>query len=852
MGEVYRARDTRLDRSVAVKILPDDLAAHAVLRARFEREAKAISGLSHPHICALFDIGENYIVMELLEGETLAQRLNKGPLTTEQLLRIGVEIADALDKAHRSGIVHRDLKPGNVMLTKSGAKLLDFGLAKTADSTIGLPSPDSVTKALTEEGTIVGTYHYMAPEQLEGRPADPRSDLFALGALLYEMATGRRAFDGTSRASVIAAVLHADPPPITQIRPMVPPALDRVVRTCLEKDPDDRWQTAHDVMLQLRWILEGGSSAGVPAVAMPRRVARERIAWSLAAIGIVAAIAALVVPRKPQAQSPVRFTIETPRKTSLFPFDTKGMAISPDGSTIAFVASGDDGKQMLYVRRLASERAEALAGTDDAAYPFWSPDSRSIAFFANRHLNRIRVEGGPVEVICDAPSGRGGSWSRNGTIVFAPSLFNELQRVPATGGTPARAANFEPQDSRRHRWPWFLPDGNHFLHVAGIDVVVTALDSMKRKLLVHDASNAVFSPPDRIVFSRGNALMSQRFDPTTLEVSGDAAPLPLPNVSYLFSKRLSILSVSDDGTLVFLPAVEPLSRLAWVDRDGRETGQTGQPDTFSDAALSPDGTKIAVVRSAPAGSDIWLIDARDGRAARFTLHSGDYGYVTWSHDSKRLAFTYAIDGVGQLSVKSLDGSERIPVMHTKEWAIPVDFSPDGKTALAFFQTASSADIVAMSLDDKPTLTPYLATPFDEQSARFSPDGKWVAYDSNVSLRSEVYVRRYPPTAEEWQISSGGGMSPVWSPDGRELFYTAGDAIMRVPIGGGPALAPGTPAVLFKIPGHRAAPSFSGSVSRPAISGISPDGQRFLFRLNTEQEMPSLNVVLNWRGVLREP
>ena len=853
MGEVYRARDTRLDRSVAVKVLPAELAERAELRARFEQEAKTISSLNHPNICALYDVGDDYLVMELLEGETLADRIARGPLPTEQLLRIAVEITDALDKAHRRGIIHRDLKPENVMLTKSGAKLLDFGLAKGTGAFADGENHATVAKALTAEGTILGTFQYMAPEQLEGRAADARSDLFALGALLYEMATGKRAFEGKSRASLIAAILSSQPQPISQLRPMTPPALDRLVQTCLAKDPDDRRQTAHDVVLELRFISESGSAAGVPVPVAHRRMWRERSAWGVAAIAVIAAVAlAFAIARMrggARTGDLVQFAIETPPNTALYPFDTKGMAISPDGTMIAFVAGDLAGKQMLYVRHLASTKVDALAGTEDAAYPFWSPDSRQIGFFGNHKLNRIDARGGPIETICDAASGRGGTWNRDGVIVFAPTIASALFRVPSSGGQPVSIT----KGTGKHRFPWFLPDGKRLIYVAGNDLVAGSLDGAPPTTLLTGVSNAVFAAPDRLIFSRGPLLMSQRFDPSSLKVSGEAELLPFGNVAYMSAKRLSIISASENGTLAFLPPAESESRLVWVDPQGHETGEAAETGAYEDAALSPDGKKIAVVRPAAGGGDIWLIDTANGQPSRFTFQPGEYGYACWSRDSKKLAFTKTFDGAGQVCIKSIDGAERIPVLRTQSWQLPYSFSPDGQTLLTFAQRVDSGyDIDAMSLGATPALTKFLATPFNETSAIFSPDGKWVAYDSDASLRKEVYVRRYPPTNEQWQISTSGGESPRWSADGRELYYVAADTIMHVPIGGGASWKAGAPAPLFRIPGHRTAPRFSGSAPQQVISGISTDQHRFLFRFGTDKAQPSINVVLNWQKAIQNP
>ncbi len=858
MGEVYRATDTRLDRSVAVKILSAEFASDSSLRARFEREAKAISSLSHSHICALYDVGEttgnggvplHYLVMEYLEGESLAERLTKGALPTDPVIRIGIEIADALDKAHRRGIIHRDLKPGNVMLTKSGAKLLDFGLAQMAAGRLeGVENDATVHRPLTEEGTLVGTFQYMSPEQLEGHPADARSDIFALGVLLYEMATGRRAFEGKSRASLIAAILDSDPPPISELRPMAPPALDRVIRACLAKDPEDRWQTAHDVMLQLRWIGEGGSKAGVAAPVAKRRLVRERLAWSVAALAAAVAIAfaAGFIRRSPKPAPLVHFSIETPEKVSLFPFDERGIALSPDGSRLAFVASTSEGRRLIYLRPLSSNSSQPMAGTDDASYPFWSPDGDYIGFFAGGKLKKIGSGGGPPQVLCDAPSGRGGTWNAEGTIVFAPTIASPLYRVPAGGGKPVQATVLK-GDLSRHRWPAFLPDGQHVLFAGDSALYVTSLESGEIKILIEDASNAAFALPDRLVFSRGEVLMAQKFDPRTLTVKGEAMPLPFGSVSYWGPKRLSTFTLARNGTLAFLPAVAAISRIVWVDRNGREAGSVGEAGRYEDAALSPDGKIIAVVRGSRQDGDIWLVDVADGRWSRFTFRPGQYGGLTWKADGSALAFMHAPAGIGQAYTKSLSrDADATPVVQTKEWTVPHSFSPAGRLLMVARQmTATGFDIYSVALDGKATMTPVVQTPFAEARARFSPDGKWFAYDSNESSRSEVYVRRYPPTADQWQVSASGGVSPLWSADGRELYFFGSESIMAVPMGAGDRLNPGTPVSLFRSPSPMFASLSTAGPIGMLINGVTRDGQKFLLRSSGEERTPSLNIVMNW-------
>jgi serine/threonine protein kinase/Tol biopolymer transport system component len=847
MGEVYRARDTRLDRSVAVKVLSSEFASRADLRARFEREAKTISSLNHPHICALYDVGDNYLVMELLEGETLAERIVRGPLPTEQLLRIGIEIADALDKAHRRGIIHRDLKPANVMLTKSGTKLLDFGLAKGSDSAGRIDA--TIARALTEEGTLVGTYQYMSPEQLEGRPADARSDIFAFGTILYEMATGKPAFEGKSRASLIASILSSEPQPISQLRPMMPAAIDRLVRTCLAKDPDDRFQTAHDVMLELRWIQESGSQPGVAAPIVRRRRYRESAAWSLGVLALAAAAYTYLRP-VPHNNPLAQFSIETPPHTTLFPFDTLGLAISPDGSRLTFAAMGDDGKQLLYVRELATNRSAQLAGTDGASYPFWSPDSRSIGFFANRKLNKIDAVGGPVQPICDAPQGRGGTWNRDGIILFEPTLASPLFRVSAEGGTPVQVTR-SLGERMRHRWPSFLPDGKHFVCAGETELLLGSLDSSEVKVLLHDASNPVFVAPDRILFSRAENLMSQRFDPKTLRLFGEATPLPWGKMSYWPPKRLAIFTASQNGMLAFLPALNATARLTWFDRNGHELETTGEAGEFGDARSTPDGMRIAVVKRETAGSDIWIVDRRDTHWSRFTFDPGGYYWPTWSPDGKQLAFMFDKNGVlGQPNIKSVAGGEAATLANTSDYTAPMSFSPDGRYLLLYRQGPTTANDLYTVDMQRHTMQPFLVTPSSEGAGIFSPDGRWVAYESNASMRTEIYVRGFPPSDEQWQISSNGGTSPVWSPDGRELYYVTGDTVMVVAIGGGPTLEAGKATPLFRIPSRTATPSSSGNSSRRIISGVSPDGKRFLILIAADQNVPQINVVLNWQSALK--
>ena len=572
MGEVYKARDTRLERTVAVKVLPSHMSASPEVRQRFEREARTVSQLSHPHICALYDVGrENdveYLVMEYLEGETLSDRLAKGPLPLEQTLRYGVEIADALDKAHRQGIVHRDLKPANVMITKSGVKLLDFGLAKAMapakpqSSLTSLPTQ----QGLTQEGTILGTFQYMAPEQLEGKEADARTDIFAFGCVLYEMATGRKAFSGASHASLITAIMSTEPPPISSALPMSPPALDRVVKKCLAKDPEDRWQNASDLGSELKWIGESGSQTGVATPVSPRRLTRERLAWAVAILALL--LAGVAVFRSGRGTTgfaiPMRSSIILTDKSAL-----RSIALSPDGTRLAFVARDSAGKNLLWIRPLDSLAAQPLLGTENPSFPFWSPDGRSLGFFADGKLRRIDASGGPPRTLGDAPVPRGGSWSREGVILFSPVVDGPLYRVSASGGLATAVTQLDrSRGESTHRWPFFLPDGRHFLYLVAsfgsgeekerMGIYVRSLDSKEERLIVVAKSTLAYAAPGFVLFRRERHLVAQPFDARSLRITGDPF-LVAENIQYFPQTSGALFSVSENGLLVYqTESVPPL------------------------------------------------------------------------------------------------------------------------------------------------------------------------------------------------------------------------------------------------------------------------------------------------------
>jgi len=864
MGEVYRARDTRLERAVAIKVLPRHLSPSADLRERFEREAKTISRISHPHICALYDVnreGETeYLVMELLEGETLSARLERRALPLEQVLRYAVEIADALDFAHRQGIVHRDLKPANVMLTKFGAKLLDFGLAKVFKPGGPVESVTSVPTAVnvTREGTFLGTWPYMAPEQLEGREVDARTDIFAFGAVLYEMATGRTAFSGTTQASLVGAILHTEPPPISMVQPMTPPALDRVVKTCLSKDANDRFQTAHDLRLQLQWIAEGGSQAGVPASVVARRRSRERLAWAAAAAATLAALAvALLVPARPrEALHRVQSSILPPEK-SAFVFDGGPMALSPDGRRLAFLAPTAEGKNLLWVRPLNGMAAQPLADTDGAGYPFWSPDSRFLGFFAGGKLKKIDASGEPPQVLCDAQSGRGGTWNREGVILFSPSLRDALQRVSSAGGSPAPATELDASKQEySHRFPFFLPDGRHFLYLAqamragqigGEEVCIGSLESKERRSLFRANSNPVFAPAapgaasGHILFSRERTLLAQPFDARRLRLSGEAFAVG-EQVQYFANFGFGVFTASDNGILAYQASgAGSITQVVWLDRSGKQLDVLGPPADYLRPRLSRDGRRVAIDVGDPQTGrfDIWIYDLARRVSTRFTFEA-DSVFPIWWPDDSRIVFQSNRKGQSALyqKVSSGTGNEEFLVQEGG-LKVPTDLSSDGRF-LAYHvidNKTKTWDLGLCSVAEKKTSV-FLSTPAAEVNGRFSPDGRWIAYQSDESGTVEVYVQPFPGHGGKWQISKAGGTQPVWNRNGKEIFYVSADnKLMAVDVKADSGFEAGPPRALFE-------------VHLKSVNGwkydISPDGQRFLANVVIgEVRSNPITLVLNW-------
>jgi len=862
MGEVYRARDIRLERTVAIKILPEHLSSDPVRKQRFDREAKTISSLNHPHICTLHDVGSqdgvDYLVMECVEGETLAKRLEKGPLPLDQVLKYGMQIADALDKAHRSGVVHRDLKPGNIMLTKSGVKLLDFGLAKPVSEAIASGLTVSVSPAknrpLTEEGAIVGTVQYMSPEQLEGKESDARSDLFSFGALLYEMTTGSHAFDGRSQASVIAAILEHEPKPIATFQPLAPPALDQLIRTCLAKDPEERMQTAHDVKLQLRWMTEAGSQASTAVrAAAPERVSRV-IPW-LVSLALLSALILVAIWRRSSTPNEQTMYFSAP-----FPFPARDMAVAPNGHTIAVVAYLESArKNVIWIYELGSTDARSLSGTEDASYPFWSADGASLAFFADGKLKKTGMSGSRVQTISDAPSGRGGTWNKDGVIVFTPSaqLGGGLYRVSASGGTPIQISI--PDASRgeqSHRWPRFLPDGKHFLYLAtnfagrkGINsIFVGSLDSKEKRFLVEATGNAAYAAPGYLLYPREKTLLAQRLDLERFGLAGDPITI-LTELQYQPLIRKVAFAVSDNGLLVAQTGSGvALSQPVWFNRKGNEVGALSKPGVYQNLSIAPNGKSVAVdqtdMGSQSQNPDVWTYELQRDNSKRLTFDPSGHVVPVWSPDASRLLFSSNQDLNFDLYMKRSDGAqEEKSILREDVDKWPNDWSSDGKYILFVRGT----DLWFINFADLKTKL-FLKAPSVLRNGQFSPDGKWVAYASNETGKWEIYVTSFPEPRGKWQVSTGGGEQPRWRRDGKELFYLSSDyKMMAAPVTTGANFDRGTPIALFQTTPRQA-------VSLPDffVYDVSRDGQRFLINTQVKQEETTpMSVVLNWTAKLNK-
>jgi len=865
MGEVYRARDTRLGRTVAIKVLPHDVAADSDERVRFEREARAISSLSHPNICALFDIGHHegvdFLVMEHLEGETLAARLSRGPLPLDQVLRHSIEIADALDKAHRHGIIHRDLKPGNIMLTAGGAKLLDFGLAKLQATVMSEGALATTTftpnPSVTGEGKILGSLNYMAPEQLEGRSVDSRADIFGFGAVVYEMTTGKKAFEARSQASVIAAIISSIPPPMPSVRPIVPQALDRVIATCLAKNPDERWQSGRDLVHVLRWLERGDIHAVLTAgrAETDRRI--RKVLWAVAASFAVLSAAALPSAirhyrERPLEQPVVRFSIGAPQGMSLEPrggvaaqaLDANAPALAPNGSSIAFVATDGSGRTALFLRAFDGLDQKAIAGTEGASLPFWSPDGLFIGFFADRKLKKVDIRGGRPQTICDAPEPMGAAWNADGMILFAPKMRDGLYRVSADGGSPQQVTKLNSQrQETAHVFPSFLPDGRRFIYIVrGGDasargVYLTSVDGEASQQLLTGVRKVSVAEPGYLLYVREGTLFAHPFDVRRGKLS-KGPPLPIAE-----QIPVGAFSVSQAGVLAFRPGGDSRGQMLWFDRQGSQMGVVGPVIEDRPIALSPDGRRVAVIRSDAQTEgrtrDIWIVDAERGVSERFTSDPADECCPNWSPDGQAIIFSSDREGSMDLYEKPASGVaiER-PLLKNDQSKSAKDWSADGR--LLLFSMGSPPDLWVLPLVGKREPQRLLNTVHAESDAEFSPDGRWFAYVSDESGQHEVYVRSFLRPADKVQISTTGGFQPRWSHDGGEIYYLTVDRrLMAVAVRTTRTIEPNRPRELFRT-------GLATPIRNPFMTkyDVSPDG-RFLFNVPVQPAESPMTVVLNW-------
>ena len=872
MGEVYRARDTRLDRIVAIKILPSHLSENAEARQRFDREARTISSLNHPNVCTLHDVGHqdgiDYLVMEYLEGETLADRLRKGPLSVEQVLKYGIEICEGLEKAHRSGVVHRDLKPGNIMLTKTGAKLMDFGLAKASIASPNVTSGLTATlttpvgsSPLTAQGTVVGTFQYMAPEQVEGKEADTRSDVFALGAVLYEMVTGKRAFEGKTAASAMAAVLERDPAPISLLRPASPTALERLIKTCLDKDPDERWQTAHDVKLQLKQIAEGGSQAGVTALSsasVPVAGAGKSryLGWALLALAIAAAAAVGYFAHVPRPSPPVWGGLNLSGELG----EEGSFALSSDGSRLAYVAADPQGRIVLWVRRLDSPKGQPLDGTEGLEYPFWSADSRNLGFFAEGKLKRIEATGQNLETVCDAPNGRGGTWNRDGVIVFAPNAVGGLSKVSASGGTPVPVT--KASVSINHRFPHFLPDGRHFLFTLAFGqngedgIYYGSLDSPEIKRVSAGPSSNPAYASGYLLLVREGKLWAQSFDARQLRVNGEPF-LVSDGVRWAFDRRAADFSAAENGMLVFLSSVGSGQRLVWLDGEGKEQGvavpDIGNPTSgLMAGTLSPSGDRTAIARARGSGSDIWIYNLKTALGARLTFTDDFNESPVWSPDGNNIVYTRNLLDHYELRLKSVSGAgEEQVLVKSPGNVIASAWSRDGRYVFYgadIFGTTGKVQGMALPMESGDHKA-FAATQTAGNvfAGAFSPDNKWVAYLSDEGGRFEVYATTFPAHVGKWQLSAGGvdpAVFPIWTGTGPEtevIFRDLQSHLIAVPVSTeGTSLSQGAARVLL---GGR-------SLASSRFIDVTRDGKRILLGLPQENASTPLTLLLNWTENLR--
>ncbi len=865
MGEVYRARDTRLDRTVAIKILARDPRETAPVRERFAQEARALSQLNHPHVCTLYDVGEQapaspdddplrYLVMEFVDGETLAARIERGALPLDQALSFAIQMADALDKVHRAGIIHGDLKPGNIMVTKAGIKLLDFGLARQ----LRRPPPsgwsDVATQTIALPATtgLVGTLQYLAPEQLEGRESDARSDIFACGAVIYEMVTGRKAFPGDSPAAVMANIMTQQPAPLSAVQPASPPALEHTVAACLAKDPAERWQHAGDLARELKWI-------ATAAPTLPRDTARPRslARWvaPLAALLLLGVVVALLVRGRnvASADAPTyRTSILLPEGLRFPGAGERGgierFAISPDGRRLAFVATDANGNQMLWLRPLDSLAAASLPGTDGASSPFWSPDSRRVAFFSRGQLKIASFDDSSPVVVTSPAAGTSGAWNTDDVIVFTPTAGSPLHRVSARGGASTPVTMLDTaRDEIVHRNPVFLPDGKHFLYVAvtaregsttgARGLFVGSLDPADPVTQVLEQGSIAKYSQGHLLFVQDKRLIAQPFDPDRLALEGEARTIA--EQVELIGPSSGAFSVSATGVLAY-EASGPGSQLVWFSREGRQLGAVGEPGRYGDLELSPDGRQaiVSVLEPETNTRDLWMFDVERGVRTRFTFDAADEVAPIWAPDSASVVFTSNRKGHFDLYRKAASGiGPETLLLGDDSEKYPTSWLPNGSALLYWTFDAEGTRISQASLAGEEAPKVVFDTPV--QQGRLSPDGRWLAYSSAQSGRAEVYVVPFPVASDRWQVSSAGGTLPRWSSDGREILFAGRDnRLMAVAVKpAGDDLDVDAPRPLFD----------ARPVTPRSFYAIAGDGRILVNALQGDSRLSSITVVQNWVG-----
>jgi serine/threonine protein kinase len=841
MGEVWKARDSRLDRIVAIKT------SREVFSERFEREARAIAALNHPHICQIFDVGPDYLVMEYIEGQEI-----KGPMTVHQALRSAVQLAGALEAAHRKSITHRDLKPANILNTKTGLKVLDFGLAKF-DAPKAPLGDETVTRALTEEGTIVGTLQYMSPEQLQGKPADARSDIFSFGCVLYEILTGNRAFRAENKATLVAAIIDREPEPLTAIQPPLqqtpPPMLERIMRKCLAKDPDDRWQSAADLKSQLEWLLESGSNAGIPQPALEEPHHNHSLGWILAAIFAASLLALAVFHfRTPSTPAPVvRFEIPSPEGTSWA--EDSFPVVSPDGSRIVFPAMKRDGTTGLWMRPLNSATSQPISGTftkTDYGLPTWSPDGRSIAYVVDSTLYTLDLSGGAPQTIASGAYPLRPTWTYAGSLLFhggAVKGVPPLMQVSASGGDARPIVN----NGLNYQNP--LPGGQRYVYTkTGISGLFSGtLDSKDEKRLT-SGSLGVFVPPHWLLYVRGSALVVQAFDPGSQSLSGD--PIPIAEPVPATGGGMGFFSASQTILAYRTVPPSPPNDLTWYTRQGQRLNAVGEAAYYTNPALSPDGKRLAVSRltdTTTGNRDIWVLDLVRGVSSRFTFDKADHTNPVWSPDGSRIAFSSQATGSSYRGIyaKALGGvaSEELLLEYKDMAGISAeDWSPDGKRLLF---NVGTHHIEALPITGERKPYPVLKAGFNQLNAAVSPDGRWIAYLSDESGSEEIFVQSFPPSGGKWQISARGGTEPSWRRDGKELYFMSGTKLMAVDVkAAGSTFEAGIPKVLFE-------PQVPLYTARRNRYVPAPDGQRFLFVTTpVAVDTTPFVVVENWQNSVK--